>query len=180
MIVGRSAPNRGPRYFQNLFQTRRGDQTLAVQAERKVFSCSRTGLAAIEIISNHGRHLRIKELLSQTFPLPAVKVFMTYRTAWWEDYGFCQGAINSNMLVNQTIAFGGYAVKGGFATILVTYTWRSVEDFEELDRPHHHRFKNDGGEIPESLVPSTLLVDHCVQQMCQLLGMFFIVREIVG
>ena len=115
----------------------------------------------------------IEKLLGKTFPLQAVKVFMTYRTAWWEDYGFHQGAINSNMLVNQTIAFGCYAVRGGYATILVTYSLRIVEDFQELDRPHHHRFENECGEIPESLVPSTILVDHCVQQMCQLLGMSY-------
>lgn len=150
-----------------------GQYVISFQCEKVFFACAAEGMKKIKISGNRSRQLRIEEMLGKTYSLPAIKVFLTYKSPWWEKYGFHHGEMKSNMLIKQTIAFGKAAVTDGHATLLASFTYGDLEVFEDLDGPQNPRYDNFqqfGYHIPEVLVPSRLLVEHVERQICQLFG----------
>ena len=164
-----------PNSLQYMIKAKHNGDIETFQSDKILLACATTGLRKILFTGPDFRHQKIQHLLDKTFMLPAIKVFMTYRTAWWEQYGFFFGAMNTDLPSNEAMALGEAAKVGGFATLLATYTFRDIEVFESLDRPHYKRFENTEGDIKdEQLIPSERLVEYCEKSLCVLLGESFI------
>lgn len=136
------------------------------EGHKVIYACGIQGLEYIEF----PRWAGIRELTANVRKIQGFKLFLTYKRAWWEQYGLHTGAVVSDLPNRTTMVFGEEGKTATHATILVAYTNRNLQILESLDYKDLERFKNEEGEIPEEQTPSQMLVEFMQGQLKLILG----------
>lgn len=151
--------------------TKRGS---AYTAKRIIYACSGVGLNSIEIQSDTcHRQSVLRELADKVQTLPGFKMFLTYRNAWWERYGFYNGSISTDLHIKNIMVVPQNQVSEECTTLMVAYTGivESLDHFKMLDDDSNERFENQTTtEVREYMVPSKRLVEDVQKQVQQVLG----------
>ncbi|KAF6041501.1 IL4I1 [Bugula neritina] len=126
-----------------------------------VLACNARGIELISWNGPHFRNTQFQRLFSNLEKVIAVKVYLTYQTAWWEDYGLFSGSIETDLPIKEITAFGQRGKVNGFATLLAAFTYLNVEIFEGLNQASYPRFKPVVGDVPQELLPSQVFGRLC-------------------
>ena len=135
-------------------------------SKQVIFACGTQGLQ----YSNIPRPHLIHELTEKIRMTQGFKLFLTYKRAWWEDYGLHRGTVFTDLPNRYVVGLGKEGKSDTHATILAAYTNRNFRIFESLDCESLERFENIDGQIPKAQTPSKLLVKFVHQQLKLVLG----------
>lgn len=141
-----------------------------IRCRRLILACNERGINYISWSSPYTRNTQFQRLFSKINHVKAVKIFLTYRTPWWEQRGLVTGSLHTDLTVNEITAFGSRGKTSDYATLLAAFTYCNTEIFEGLNISVYPRFENKVGMIPEEVKPSQLLVDYVQKQLSRIFG----------
>ena len=141
-------------------------ENLQHTSRKVIFASGIQGLRCCDVPQPH----QIRQLTDNVRMGQGFKLFLTYKTAWWEDYGMHLGTVITDLPNQLIIAFGKDGKSDTHATLLVAYTNQLIPLIESLDCESLERFKNIEGYIAEEQIPSKILVSYLQQQLKLVLG----------
>ena len=135
-------------------------------SQQVIFACGLQGLRYCSVPRPH----QIQKLTEKVRMAQGFRLCLTYKRAWWEDYGLYRGAIVTDRPNKIIIAFGQEGKSATHATIMVAFTNQNLDILESLDYETLERFRNKEGNISQEQTPSKILVDFLQQQLKIMLG----------
>ena len=141
-----------------------------VKGSKLILACNRLGIQQISWTSSYNRATPLHRLISRVQPCQAVKLFLTYDKAWWEEKGLFCGSLQTDLAVKEITAFGSRGKSSEFATLLAAFTYVHTDIFAGLNMPHYPKFINKVGNVPPNLIPSQLMVDYVHKQLQKVFG----------
>mgnify|MGYP001791035342 FL=1 len=145
---------------------------ISYSAQKMILACNASGAKYISWNSPFCRNTHLQRLFSKVNEANAVKLFLTYKTAWWEEAGLISGSLSTDLTIHEVTAFGSRAKSPEYATLLAAFSYCKTEIFHGLNQPSYPRYVNTAGHIPANLQPSQLLVDYVQRQLKKIFGRF--------
>ena len=123
-----------------------------------ILACGLRGVENITWVSEADRTHQIHDCTDYIHGLKAVKVFLTYKTAWWEKYGLLCGTVTTDLPIGTIMLLGNRSKLNGYATLIV-YNYNHGEMIESLNNSAEERFNNVEGDLNSEYIPSKAVVD---------------------
>lgn len=134
------------------------DTTREIRCDKVMLACGLRGIENITWVSEVDRILQIRHLTDEMMGLGAVKVFLTYRTAWWKNSGIECGTVVTDSPIGTVLLFGERSVSNGYATLMV-YSYNHPEMIESLNNVEEEPFANVEGKVSSECIPRKPVVD---------------------
>lgn len=143
---------------------------ISVRCKKIILACNGRGMDYITWISKYNRTTQLQKLIGQVERGKSFKIFLTYKSFWWEKLGLPSGTLLTDLPIRSVSSFGDRGKNCVYATLLASYSLKNIEIFEGLNNERAEKYLNKVGDIPQDLTPSKGLVDYVQKQLKSVFG----------